>query len=58
MIVAVNIMAVSGFVLAFLAFATAYFAGSDAVRISGHSNLLLAGAGSLLVAALLLELHA
>ncbi|WP_433910405.1 hypothetical protein [Sphingomonas yabuuchiae] len=58
MIVAVNIMAVGGFVLALLAFAGAYFAGSDAARISGHSNLLLAAAGSLLISALLLELHA
>lgn len=57
MMVTVNAMAVGSFLLAFIAFAVAYFAGSDAARISGHSNLLLAGGGSLLVAALILGLH-
>lgn len=55
---AVNIMAVGGAFLAAASMIVTFFAGSDMARISGHHRTLLAGSGSLLIAALILEFYA
>lgn len=54
----VNIMALGGVILAAASMVATFFAGSDMARISGQSRLLLAGSGSLLIAALILEFYA